>query len=87
MSGMNECDCYIVKRNGDPLTTADYDKDSPNAPSRIELCKLHAAAPELLEAAADALALLVNGEAGSELRGADVIENLRKVVAKIGGEV
>lgn len=44
------CACYIIKRNGDPLTTADYDKDSPHAPSRIDLCPLHAAAPVLLAA-------------------------------------
>ena len=44
------CDCHIIKRNGEPLTTADYDKDSPNAPSRIEQCPLHADAPDLLAA-------------------------------------
>jgi hypothetical protein len=34
----SQCACYIVKRNGMPFTSADYDKDSPSAPSHIIRC-------------------------------------------------
>ena len=44
------CDCHIIKRNGEPLTTADYDKDSQHAPSRVLQCPLHENAAQVLAA-------------------------------------
>lgn len=43
------CECVILKRNGEPLTSADGDAPCTTI-SRIALCPLHALAPEMLEA-------------------------------------
>ena len=72
------CDCHIIKRNGDPLTTADYNKDSPHAPSRIYQCPLHAAAPDLLAALENIIGLYAN-------RNIDFVQ-ARAAIAQAQGE-
>lgn len=63
-----------------------YAWDPDSMENAITKARLMAAAPDLLEALENALALLVNGEAGSDQSGADVVTKARSAIKKAKGE-